>query len=72
MIRIPKKIIYEIIAQSQRELPNEACGLLTGVGDEILSQYALTNIDQSPEHFSFAPQEQFAVLKAQKRKVKKY
>ena len=64
MIRIPKYIVDGIIAQAINELPNEACGLLVGKEDEVLKQYPLTNIDHSPEHFSFDPAEQFQVLRA--------
>jgi proteasome lid subunit RPN8/RPN11 len=63
MIRIPQHIIEGIIAQARAELPNEACGLLVGADGEVLQQYPLTNIDQSNEHFSFDPREQFAVLR---------
>ncbi|MDR2962290.1 MAG: M67 family metallopeptidase [Bacteroidales bacterium] len=63
MLKIPQTIADEMIRQAQRELPNEACGLLTGVNGEVLAQHPLTNIDHSPEHFSFDPQEQFAVMK---------
>ncbi|OJU53878.1 MAG: hypothetical protein BGN96_08865 [Bacteroidales bacterium 45-6] len=64
MIRIPKHIIDGIIAQGKAELPNEACGLLTGNGDTVAKQYPLTNVDHSPEHFAFDPREQFQVLKS--------
>jgi proteasome lid subunit RPN8/RPN11 len=63
MIIIPQNIVEDIFAQSRNELPNEACGLLAGIGDEILKQYPLTNVDHSPEHFSFDPKEQFIVLR---------
>lgn len=63
MIRIPAYIIDGIIAQAINELPNEACGLLVGSGSDVLKQYPLTNIDHSPEHFSFDPAEQFQVLR---------
>ncbi|MDR2783989.1 MAG: M67 family metallopeptidase [Treponema sp.] len=63
MIQIPKHIIESIFKQAYEELPNEACGLLTGIDGVVHKQHALTNIDRSPEHFSFDPQEQFAVLK---------
>lgn len=63
MIQIPQHIVDGIIEQAYNELPNEACGLLTGVDGIAQKQYALTNIDQSPEHFSFDPKEQFNVLK---------
>jgi proteasome lid subunit RPN8/RPN11 len=63
MIVIPQRIIDEMIAQARKELPDEACGLLVGKGNEVLQCYPLTNIDHSPEHFSFDPKEQFGVLK---------
>lgn len=63
MITIPEHIINKMVAHAQSELPNEACGLLTGVDGEVLAHYPLTNADASPEHFSFDPREQFSVLK---------
>lgn len=63
MIEIPKHVVDAIIRQGYDELPNEACGLLTGEGYSVRKQYPLTNTDHSPEHFSFDPQEQFFVLK---------
>jgi proteasome lid subunit RPN8/RPN11 len=63
MIIIPLNIIDGIIEQAQSELPHETCGLLAGNGKEVLKQYPLTNIDHSPEHFSFDPWEQFQVLR---------
>lgn len=57
----------EIISYSQEKLPNEACGLLAGRIENdvkiIEKVYYLTNIDQSPEHFSMDPKEQFAAIK---------
>ena len=64
MIDIPKHIIDGIISQAYNELPNEACGLLTGKNNVAVKQHALTNIDHSPEHFSFDPAEQFQVLRS--------
>ncbi|MDR1881681.1 MAG: M67 family metallopeptidase [Prevotella sp.] len=63
MIQIPRHIVDSIFKQAYSELPNEACGLLTGLDGTVRKQYALTNMDRSPEHFSFDPHEQFRVLK---------
>lgn len=63
MITIPEDIVSAIIGQAQNELPNEACGLLAGVDGKVVKRYAMTNADQSPEHFSFDPAEQFKVLR---------
>jgi proteasome lid subunit RPN8/RPN11 len=64
MIRIPKHIYDGIVEQAYAELPNEACGLLVGRDGEVTKQHALTNIDHSPEHFSFDPAEQFQVFRS--------
>jgi len=64
MIRIPTHIVDGIIAQAINELPNEACGLLVGKETEVGKQFPMTNIDHSPEHFSFDPAEQFQVLRS--------
>jgi Predicted metal-dependent protease of the PAD1/JAB1 superfamily len=58
---------YETILQhAYNGLPNEACGLIAGniVNDEkiIRHVYLLKNTDESPEHFSMDPQEQFKAI----------
>jgi proteasome lid subunit RPN8/RPN11 len=63
-IQIPRHIVDSIFRQACDELPNEACGLLTGRHDTVRRQYALTNVDHSPAHFAFDPQEQFNVLRS--------
>lgn len=64
MIRIPANIYDGIVAQAYNELPNEACGLLVGKDNEVVKQHIMTNIDQSNEHFSFDPAEQFTVFRS--------
>jgi proteasome lid subunit RPN8/RPN11 len=64
MISIPQYIVKAIIEQAHNELPDEACGLLVGSGENVEKHFALTNIDHSPEHFSFDPAEQFNVLRS--------
>ncbi len=62
-MKIPKEINEQIILHAQKDLPNEACGYLAGENDIVTKAYAIKNIDQSHEHFSFDPEEQFAVIK---------
>lgn len=64
MMRIPKHIYDGIVAQAYAEMPNEACGLLVGKEGEVVKQHSMTNIDHSPEHFSFDPAEQFQVYRS--------
>ena len=67
MIIFTTKQFNEIIKHSERDLPNEACGLLGGIIDDsnnkiINKVYLLENIDKSPEHFSMDIKEQFQVI----------
>ena len=67
MLTITQEILNQIVTHAKNELPNEACGYLAGLDDKITHHYPLTNIDHSPEHFSFDPAEQFRTLKDARR-----
>jgi len=62
-MRINQNVIDEMIAQAQKDAPNETCGYLLGADDVVTENYWMENIDHSSEHFSFAPKDQFAALK---------
>lgn len=62
-MRINQNVIEEMIAQAQKDAPNETCGYLLGADDVVTENYWMENIDHSSEHFSFAPKDQFAALK---------
>lgn len=62
-MKIPRTIIAEIAAHAEAEKPIEACGYLAGSGEQVAKLFRLTNLDQSPEHFSFDAKEQFRVTK---------
>lgn len=67
MIIFTSKQFNEIVNHSEKELPNEACGLLGGIIDDshnkiIKKVYLLENIDKSPEHFSMEIKEQFQII----------
>jgi len=62
-----KAAVPKILEHSRNALPNEACGLLGGRIENgvkyVEKVYLLRNIDESPEHFSMNPKEQFAAVK---------
>lgn len=62
MIRIPQKIYDAIKELARKDAPNETCGYLGGTGDTVTELFGMTNVDHSPEHFSFDPEEQFKVM----------
>lgn len=68
MLQIPISVKEQIIDQALQELPNEACGYLAGSGETVTAMIPMTNADQSPEHFSFIPAEQFKAVKEARAK----
>ena len=66
-MKIPQEIIEKLISQAKQDAPNETCGYLLGTsgpeGDVVTEHYWMENIDHSPEHFSFAPKDQFTALR---------
>jgi proteasome lid subunit RPN8/RPN11 len=68
LIILQRQDYKKIVRQALEQLPVEACGLLGGTIDEngnsvVKGIYPLTNMDNSPEHFSMDPKEQFAAVK---------
>jgi proteasome lid subunit RPN8/RPN11 len=61
-----------MIAQARTALPNEGCGLLAGTIDgdmkTVQEVYCLKNTDESPEHFSMAPEDQFGAIGDMRKK----
>ncbi len=62
-MKIGKSLYNKIAAYATSELPNESCGILAGKNDEISYFFAMSNSDQSSEHFSMVPEEQFYAAK---------
>ena len=60
---LPTSIKNELIEHAKSLAPIESCGYLSGNNDTVTRFFPMTNIDHSPEHFSFDPKEQFAVVK---------
>ena len=68
-MKIPQNIIDELIKQARQDAPNETCGYLLGTADgNVTENYWMENIDHSPEHFSFAPRDQFTALRYARQK----
>lgn len=63
MLIISQQIIDQLFDHAKSGLPEEVCGYLAGNEREVTHHFPLTNIDHSPEHFSFDPAEQFRVVR---------
>ena len=63
MLKIPVRIFKEMVLQGQSAAPVEACGILAGRDGVVSKCFEMTNADNSAEHFTMVPEEQFAVVK---------
>ncbi len=63
MIRVRQSVINGIILHAIESYPIEACGYLGKERGVIASQYRLRNANESKEHFSFDPEEQFNTVR---------
>lgn len=63
MLVLKKEFLERIIAQSKRELPNEACGIMAGKIERVEKIYEMTNTDKSPSAYFMEPKEQLKAMK---------
>ncbi len=62
-MRIKREIIDNIVAHAKSGVPIEMCGYLASQDGIVNKHYELTNVDNSEDHFTFDPKEQFACVK---------
>lgn len=63
MLILKKESLEQIVIQSKREFPNEACGILAGREGRAGKVYAMSNIDKSPSTYFMDAKEQLLVMK---------
>ncbi len=63
MLYLSKEQAEGLIRHAKEQLPNEACGILTGTGARVERIYHMANIDKSASSLFMAPQEQLNVMK---------
>src|SRR5262245_45099121 len=52
LLRLPRRIYEEMVAQAVEEVPNECCGLLAGrPGEPVARRYPLVNAAASPVEY---------------------
>ena len=62
-LEITAFVFDQMVAQAHAAVPIESCGILAGNDNRIERLYEMTNIDNSPTHYTMNPAEQFAVVK---------
>ena len=63
MLYLSKEKAKQLVEHSERESPNEACGILAGNDGKVEKVYQMTNTDKSPKTFIMDPKEQLNVMK---------
>ncbi len=67
IVRLDYHLYDEIVKYAREHLPEEACGLISGVEDEncrVIKNFDyLTNVDHADDHFTLDPKEQLAAIK---------
>jgi proteasome lid subunit RPN8/RPN11 len=63
-MRISQRLIDEMVAHAQADLPNECCGMVGGAGGEAGAVIPVVNSAASPLRFEMDPQGQYDALKA--------
>ena len=60
-MKINKELMEQMRSHARRIYPVEACGYVASKDGVHIELYEMTNIDNSPEHFSFDKDEQIRV-----------
>lgn len=63
MLELKKELFEQIVKQCIIELPDEACGILSGRLGKVDNVYPMLNTDKSPQSFFMDPAEQLRINK---------
>jgi desampylase len=63
-MRVRKNVLDVIMAHALRDRPRECCGILVGVGDEIVEAVPAANVAEEPlRRYEVSPADHFAQIK---------
>jgi len=63
MITIRNEFVMRMISHARGQLPDEACGILSGKEGVVSDVYPMTNADKSSQTYFMDPKEQLRVMK---------
>jgi [CysO sulfur-carrier protein]-S-L-cysteine hydrolase len=67
-VRLPRKLYQQMLTLCMKEMPNEACGLISGKGNQSISVWPMTNTEPSPYSFAIDLKEQEIAMREMKRR----
>jgi len=59
---VPQNLYRCILQHCREEVPLEACGVMTGVGEQVCAAYPMTNVRRSPVAYRIKEEEQLAAF----------
>jgi proteasome lid subunit RPN8/RPN11 len=63
VVYIPRALIDEMVQHALAERPNEACGMVAGIGNRALKVYPAANADPSPVRYLMEPRDQLRIMR---------
>jgi [CysO sulfur-carrier protein]-S-L-cysteine hydrolase len=63
LFNLDKKYADEMLAHAVSEAPNECCGILAGINNNVVKLYRTTNTERSPSKYKINSQEMFSIYK---------
>jgi [CysO sulfur-carrier protein]-S-L-cysteine hydrolase len=67
-VLLPKHLYDSLMGELNKELPNEACGLISGFANRCMTLWPMTNIEPSPYSFAMDIDEQETAMTKMKAK----
>jgi [CysO sulfur-carrier protein]-S-L-cysteine hydrolase len=67
-VLLPKQLYRSLMVELNKELPNEACGLISGIVNRCMTLWPMKNIEPSPYSFAMDVNEQEKAVTKMKAK----
>jgi proteasome lid subunit RPN8/RPN11 len=63
VVYIPRAFVDEMIQHAMAGRPNEACGMVAGIGNRATKVYPATNAEKSPVRYLMEPRDQLRIMR---------
>ena len=63
MVYIARAFVDEMVRHALAERPNEACGMVAGIGNRATKVYPATNAEKSPVRYLMEPRDQLRIMR---------
>ena len=63
MVYIPRALVDQMVQHALAQRPNEACGMVAGLGNRATKVYPATNSEASPVRYLMEPRDQLRIMR---------